>query len=100
MTKMTSLMTKMTHHVTILLVMAVLPSSVSADEAKAPASAPLGVSVMIFNEWGLRNAPKMVESAAEHGHRRVNFVITIHAQLDKDLGVLNYGLIRARRVAV
>jgi hypothetical protein len=52
---------------------------------------------MIFNEWGLKGAAKAVERVAKHGHRRVNFVVTIHCCLDKDLRPQNYGLIRAKK---
>src|SRR3954454_3414071 len=57
---------------------------------------PLNASVMIFHEWGLRDVPALVERAARQGQRKVNFVVTIHCRLDKDLKVLDYGLIRAR----
>ena len=91
----TAPMSQMANHATIMILAVALPISLYADEAKVPESAPLEMSVPIFNEWGLRDAPRMVELAAKQGHRRVNFVITIHCQLDQDLKVLNYGLIRA-----
>lgn len=89
-----TLMTRIQNFLIALLFALALPLStcVGAD----PAPIPLEKSVMIFHEWGLRDATKMVELAAKQGHRRVNFVITIHCQLDKDLKVLNYGLIRAQ----
>ena len=57
---------------------------------------PLNASVMIFNEWGLKDAVKAVEQVAKSGHGRVNFVVTIHCRLDKDLRPQSYGLIRAQ----
>jgi len=87
----------MIHYFITLFLVIAMPIALYADEAKQPASTPLEMSVMIFNEWGLQDAPKMVEYAAKHGHQRVNFVITIHCQLDKNLKVLNYGLIRAKK---
>lgn len=87
----------MTRQLAIALLIVALPIAACADEAKTPSPTPLDMSVMIFHEWGLQDASTMVELAAKHGHRRVNFVITIHCQLDEDLNVLNYGLIRARK---
>ncbi|HEX8200275.1 MAG TPA: hypothetical protein VF590_07295, partial [Isosphaeraceae bacterium] len=83
---------------TALLLLAVVqtPRVLSAGEGAPARATPLNASVMIFNEWGLRDAPAHVERAAAQGHRRLNVVVTIHAQIDNDLQVLNYGLIRAR----
>src|SRR5438128_205333 len=81
---------------TLVLTIALSHSAFGSEKGTAGPPAPLNVSVMIFNEWGLQDAHKMVERAAREGQRRVNFVITIHAQLDKDLKPLNYGLIRAK----
>ena len=66
------------------------------DRPTAPASpTPLNASVMIFNEWGLRSAAEQVGRIARTGQGKVNFVVTIHCQLDAQLRPLDYGLIRA-----
>jgi hypothetical protein len=66
------------------------------DRPMGPASpTPLNASVMIFNEWGLKDASEQVERIARTGQGKVNFVVTIHCRLDPQLRPLDYGLIRA-----
>jgi hypothetical protein len=76
----------------IFLTVILLLLAFTSAESKAAAPAPLNMSVVIYDEQGLWNAPSIVDFAAQHGHRRVNFVITVKSQLDNNLLVQNYGL--------
>lgn len=64
---------------------------------KIHAATPLDPMIALFHKWQMKDAPEVVDRAAEQGHQRVQFCITMQAELEPNLSVKSIGLYRENR---
>lgn len=64
---------------------------------KIHAATALDPMIALFHKWQMKDAPEVVDRAAEHGHQRVQFCIALQAELKPDLSVKSIGLYRENR---
>lgn len=60
----------------------------------AGAGTPLDPMVPLFHKWQMASAPALVEKAADLGHDRVQFCVTLQAELKQDNQLSSIGLYR------
>ena len=64
----------------------------SFAEAPRPPAVSLNATIMIRDGRSWNEAPNLIDRVVQQGHRRVNLVLNLYAQLDQDLQVKSFGL--------
>ncbi len=68
----------------------------SPEETEQTPHSPVNPAILLLNDQWLAKAPELVRRAADLGATRVNFVVTVHAKLNADRTVREFGLMHTR----
>ncbi len=66
--------------------------------AQASKATPLNPAIFVGGWRPLRGPIERVDAAADHGHRRLNVVVTVFVDLTKDLHIKNFGQMRGKEL--